>query len=385
DFEADISELTGEVRKYLPDNRHPFITLDPNKCINCGKCVRTCSEILMVSALDFVNRGFKAIVKPAMEKPLLETNCISCGNCIDVCPTGAISEKFPFKIPGTLPKENHETVCNFCSVGCKINYKVLSDDVYYVSNNTEEIMNSHNNGYLCVKGKFGHRYLTSGNRIETPIIKLNGKASEVKTDEAVQYASKRIKNIIKKYGADSVAIFGSPKMSNEELFLLQKFARAGLKTNNISSFSNMISDCEYDSLDDSLGLTVSTTSMDNLMNADVIVAINSNLSEDNLIMELKIKKAQKKGAKLIVINSSEIKITKFADLWIDSRKGTNTILLNGILSELIKKGLVNEDFIKTNTENFSELKNMLQGNNAEDVCELTEIDIEKYKELTHLL
>jgi len=96
----------------------------------------------------------------------------------------------------------------------------------------------------------------------------------------------------------------------------------------------MINDCEQDSLDNSLGLTVSTTSMNNLNNADVIVAINSNLSEDNLIMELKIKEAQKKGAKLIVINSSEIKITKFADLWIDSRKGTNTILLNGILSEL---------------------------------------------------
>ena len=385
DFEADISVFTGEVRKYLVDKRHPFITMDPNKCINCGKCVRTCSEILMVSAIDFVNRGFKAIVKPAMEKPLLETNCVACGNCIDVCPTGAISEKFSFKIPGTLPKENCESVCNFCSIGCTINYKVLSDDVYYVSNNTEEIMNSHNNGYLCVKGRFGHRYLTSGNRLETPIIRINGQASEVKTDEAVQYASKRIKNIIKKYGTDSVAIFGSPKMSNEELFLLQKFARAGLKTNNISSFSNMINDCEQDSLDNSLGLTVSTTSMNNLSNADVIVAINSNLSEDNLIMELKIKEAQKKGAKLIVINSSEIKITKFADLWIDSRKGTNTILLNGILSELIKKGFVNKDFIKTNTENYPEFKNMLQGNNAEDVCGLTEIDIEKYKELTRLL
>ncbi|MCD6566191.1 MAG: molybdopterin-dependent oxidoreductase [Bacteroidales bacterium] len=385
DFEADISELTGEVRKYLVDNRHPFITLDPNKCINCGKCVRTCSEILMISAIDFVNRGFKAIVKPAMEKPLLETNCISCGNCIDVCPTGAISEKFPFKILGTLPKENHESVCNFCSIGCKINYKVLSDDIFYVSNNTEEIMDSVNNGYLCVKGRFGHRYLTSEARLETPIIRINGQASEVKTDEAVQYVSKKIKNIIKKFGADSVAVFGSPKMSNEELFLLQKFARAGLKTNNISSFSNMINDLKHDSLDDSLGLTVSTTSMNNLSNADVIVAINSNLSEDNLIMELKIKEAQKKGAKLIVINSSEIKIIKFADLWIDSRKGTNTILLNGILSELIKKELVNKNFIKATTENYSELKNMLQGNNAEDVCGLTGINIEKFKELTRLL
>ena len=139
EYNININDYIGEVKKYLVDYRHPFITLDANKCINCGRCVRTCSGILKVSALEFVYRGFKSVVKPAMEKALLDTNCIACGNCIDTCPTGALSEKFQFKSMGTLPKEDHETVCNFCSVGCKVNFKTITEDIFYVSNSTEEI------------------------------------------------------------------------------------------------------------------------------------------------------------------------------------------------------------------------------------------------------
>lgn len=154
DYNVDITNYLGETRKYPVDTRHPYIVMDPNKCINCGRCVRTCSEILKVSALGFVHRGFKAVAKPAMEKALIETNCIACGNCVDTCPTGALTEKFPFKVLGTLPKENYQTICNYCSVGCKVNFKVVKDDVYFVANNTEAIADTHNHGYLCVKGHF---------------------------------------------------------------------------------------------------------------------------------------------------------------------------------------------------------------------------------------
>ncbi|MGE5682307.1 MAG: FAD-dependent oxidoreductase, partial [Bacillota bacterium] len=174
EYKIDISSYKGETKKYTPDLRHPFILLDPNKCINCGRCVRTCTEVLKVSALGFVYRGFKSVVKPAMEKPLLDTNCISCGNCIDSCPTGAISEKLPFKAPGTLPRENFETTCSFCSLGCKVNFKKISNDLFYISNTTDEVKESQNKGYLCTKGRFGYRYLLSRNRILFSAIKTNG-------------------------------------------------------------------------------------------------------------------------------------------------------------------------------------------------------------------
>ncbi len=381
DFEVDISKYAGEVRKYKIDDRHPLIVLDANKCINCGKCVRTCSEILKVSAIDFVYRGFQAIVKPAMEKALAETNCISCGNCIDVCPTGAISAKMPFKISGTLKKENHRTICNFCSIGCNLNYKVINNDLFYVSNSTEEIIDSHNKGYLCIKGRFGYRYLLDENRLKKPAIKSNGLLKEVEWNEAVNYSAKKIKQIINKYGADSVAVFGSPKMSNEELYLLQKLARVGIKTNNIASFSNLLYGNELDALDEMLGLTVSTTTMDEIADADVIVVINSDLSEENLIMELKIKEAQKKGAKLILINSAEIKLTKFAQLWIDTLKGTNTVLLNGLMKELIENKVIDIKSLEDNTAGFAEFQKMLLNMNFKKVSAITGVSIEKLREV----
>ena len=334
EYDIDINNLIGDVKKYTIDNRHPLISLDANKCINCGRCVRTCSEILEVSALGFVYRGFRSVVKPAMEKALLETNCIACGNCIDTCPTGAIAEKFQFKILGTLPKEDVETVCSFCSVGCKVNFKKVSDDIFWVSNSTEEIMDTHNRGYLCVKGRFGHRYLMEKNRILGASIKNESGRKFTEINDALNVTEKRIKEIIKTYGPESVAVFASPKLSNEELYLLQKFARAGLGNNNISSFSDLFKDKELFSLDKLYGAPLSSVQTDDLKNADIIAVMNCNLTEDNFVMELKIKEAVKKGARLVVFDSAETPLTRYADLWIDSRKGTNTPLLNAMMKSI---------------------------------------------------
>ncbi|MDP4192616.1 MAG: FAD-dependent oxidoreductase [Bacteroidota bacterium] len=385
EYKVNIDEFKGQVNKYRPDQRHPFIVLDPNKCINCGRCVRTCSEILKVSALGFVFRGFKSVVKPAMEKPLLETNCISCGNCIDSCPTGAISEKFPFKILGTLPKENIETLCSFCSLGCKINFKKVTNDIFYVANTTEEIKDSHNRGYLCIKGRFGYRYLLDKKRILDPVIKKNGLQQNVSISDALLYSENKIKSIISKYGSDSVAVLASPKLSNEELYLLQKFTRTGLLNNNIASFSNLAYGIEQNALDDLLGFTASTVNMQSLEKADLIVVMNSNLSEDNFVMELKIKQAQKKGAKLILVSSSEMDLAKQSDLWIDSKKGTNTYLLSSIIKYLLDNKLYDEDYIRQKTLNFDEAVSQYEKFDIHKASEISGVRMPRLDSLIDLL
>ncbi len=385
EFDLDISKFLGETRKYIVDTRHPLIQLDPNKCINCGRCTRTCSEILKVASLGFVYRGFKAIVKPAMEKPLLDTNCISCGNCIDTCPTGAISERFPHKVLGTLPKENRESICNFCSIGCKINYKVIHDDLAYVSNSTDGIKDSHNKGYLCVKGRFGHRYLMNGKKLQSATIRMNGTTEQVGYGKAIEHAAKRIKEIAGRYGPQSVALFCSPKLSNEKLYLLQKFGRSGIGTNNIASIDSLINETKLDDLDYSLGLTSSTVTMDDFQKADLLVVVNGDLSDENLIMELKIKEAQKSGTKLILINSSEVKLAKFTDLWIDSRKGTNTVLMNAVINQVIERNQYDEASVRSSVEGLEELKKTIAMFRKEEVCDIAEIDEAKFDKLVDLL
>jgi formate dehydrogenase major subunit len=382
DFGVDLKKFIGEARKYKVDKAHPFIALDPNKCIACGRCVRTCSEILRVSALGFVYRGFKSVVRPSMEKKLLETNCISCGNCIAACPTGAIAEKLPFAKPGPWAGSKHVSICHFCSIGCVLQYKVFNPDAYSVTAFSGE---SHNRGYLCPKGRFGYRYMLDEQRLHAPRLKGKGGMKETSWEKALEKASRTLAAIRKKHGPGAVAVFASPRMSNEELYLLQKWARTGLGTNQVGSFSNLLGAGGLDALDDMLGLTVSTTTMDELQNADVIMVLNAELSEENLVAELKIKEAMKKGARLVTVNSSESALSKIADLWLDPKRGTNTALLAGIANALIDGGKADRDFIEQRTEDFEAYRSSISRMDKKMTTALTGMDEAKFDRIVSLL
>jgi formate dehydrogenase major subunit len=381
-FGIDLKKFVGEVRKYPIDKAHPFIILDPNKCIACGRCVRTCSEILQVSALGFVYRGFKSVVRPAMEKKLLQTNCISCGNCIAACPTGAIAENRPFVKPGPWAGKKHLSICHFCSIGCVLQYQVFNLDAFAVTGFNGD---SHNNGYLCHKGRFGYRYMLDEQRLLKPLVKKKGDLQETSWDEALDTATKKIKAITKKYGAEAVAVCGSPRLANEELYSLQKWVRTGFKTNNIGSFNNMLNGHDQDALDDMFGFTASTTTLDELKNADLIMVINAELTDNNLVAELKIKAAVEKGARLISINSSENALSKIADLWLDPKRGTNTALIAGLANGLIKIDKVNHDFINRRSKNYQEYKNSISSLTLEKTAASTGVQVQKLNKILGML
>ncbi|MBN2344833.1 MAG: FAD-dependent oxidoreductase [Candidatus Aminicenantes bacterium] len=382
DFGVDITKFVGEVRKYKVDKGHPFITLDPNKCIACGRCVRTCSEVLQVSALGFVYRGFKSVVRPSMEKKLLETNCISCGNCIAACPTGAIAESLPFAKPGPWAARRADSICHFCSVGCVLQYKIFDRDTFAVAAVNGD---SHNKGYLCHKGRFGYRYMLDKGRLLAPRVKKGNGLREASWDEALTLAAARIQAVIQAHGTESVAVFASPRMANEELYLLQKWVRSGWQTNMIGSFSNMFDGHELDALDDMLGFTTSTTTMDDLAKADVILVVNAELTENNLVAELKIKEAIKRGARLVSISSSENTLSKIADLWLDPKRGSNTSLLAGIAGALIKKGVIDREFIERRCEDFAQFQASIVKLGPKQALAKTAMEKEKFERVVELL
>ena len=382
DFKVDLRKFVGEVRKYKVDKAHPFITLDPNKCIACGRCVRTCSEILRVSALGFVYRGFKSVVRPSMEKKLLETNCISCGNCIAACPTGAIAENLPFAKPGPWASKKHVSVCHFCSIGCVLQYKVHAPDAFSVIGFDGA---SHNKGYLCHKGSFGYRYLLDEQRLRTPMVKGKEGLQAASWEKALEQAAAGVKAASEKYGAESVAVLASPRMTNEELYLLQKWVRTGFKTNMVGSFSNLLGGRDLDALDEVFGFTASTTTMDELQHADVIMVMNAELTENNLVAELKIKEAMKKGARLVSVNSSETPLSKIADLWLDPKRGTNTALIAGLANALIKKGKIDNEFILKRTDDFAKFKASIAKMNPKQTAAQTGVQTEKFARFVEML
>ncbi|MDD8012295.1 MAG: NAD(P)-binding protein [Acidobacteriota bacterium] len=381
-FGVDITKFVGEVRKYKVDKAHPFIALDPNKCIACGRCVRTCSEILRVSALGFVYRGFKSVVRPSMEKKLLETNCISCGNCIAACPTGAIAENLPFAKPGPWAARRLESICHFCSVGCVLHYKVYDETAFAVTGTADS---AHNKGYLCHKGRFGYRYMLDEKRLRKPMAKGKIGLQEVTWEQALEKAARGIEAVIKKFGPGAVAACASPRMSNEELYQLQKWMRTGVQSDMLGSFCDLLNPRRLDALDAMLGLTASTATMDDFHSADVIMIVNAELTENNLVAELKIKEAMKQGARLLSVNSSENAYSRIADLWLDPKRGTNTTLIAGLANALVKMGKIDQAFISARTEDFDKYRSSMAAMTPRQVADKTGVAEGKFAQAVDML
>jgi predicted molibdopterin-dependent oxidoreductase YjgC len=234
----------GEQRVFAKSDDNPFIQRDMEKCILCGQCVRVCDEVQGVGAIDFAYRGMKTKVTPPFERNL---SCEFCGQCVAVCPTGALTGKM-WAQRGRQRFHEVDTVCPYCGCGCNITLHVRRNEVIRVSSRP----NTMNEGWLCVKGRFGYGFIHSPDRLKKPLIRIAPKNDslwnvhtaspinylsslfkEVSWDEALDYTATHLKEIKEQYGPDSIGGLSSARCTNEENYLFQKFIRTALKTNNI--------------------------------------------------------------------------------------------------------------------------------------------------------
>jgi formate dehydrogenase major subunit len=383
EYGVDQERFIGAFNRYKVDTRHPFIKIDSNKCIRCGRCVNTCSEILNVSALGFVNRGFRTIVKPAMEKALHETNCVSCGNCIDVCPTGTLVEKMPFRRRGPWEMEPVSNVCNYCSVGCNVTFMVKTPDLYFVSGAPPEV--GPNYGELCVKGRFGFEHYLDGTRQLRPMVRRDGKLRGASWDEAFTAIRQGLAKITEDHSPDHILVAASPKLTNEELYLAGKYARAAIKTNNITSFHRMVNEADYHALDAMLGATASTVGVKEIEGADLYIILGGNPTSENPVLGWQMKRRIKHGTPVIVINSGQIDLTAYASVWADARRGTATTLLNGVIAELARRNKLNRQFISEHTTNAEQVLAGLAKNDLTEVASVTGVSRETIQKIADIL
>ncbi len=215
-------------KAYAIDKSNKFYYFDKNKCIDCRRCTRVCSDLQVQNAITPENRGFKVHSGVHPYVPLSETDCVSCGNCVSVCPTGALMEKKKESFREWDVKKVR-TTCSYCGVGCQFNLKVVKDKVVGV----EPLNDGPNSGLLCVKGKFGYKFLNNPDRLTHPLIKENGEFRKASWEEAYALIKKKADEIMESDGPDAFAGLSSARCTNEENYSFQKLFRTVFKTNNV--------------------------------------------------------------------------------------------------------------------------------------------------------
>ena len=323
---------------------------DPNRCILCEKCVKVDHEIVGADAIEVVNCGEAAIIDTRDGKPL---DCEFCGNCIAACPTGTLISK-PFKFRGRpWTFTTTESVCPFCSAGCRIEYhskngrveRVTSDDATY------------NSGNLCINGRFGYSCLNSASRLTTPLIREGGAQVSTDWNRAMDTAVGKLREIVAQHGPDAVAGLGSPRVTNEESYLFQKLMRGAIGTNNIDSEARFGYAPAQAILQASLGLTGASATIDRIDKAAAVLVIGCDLNAESTGMEYRvIKAATKNDAKLVLANMRDVKLKKYANSHLKYRPGGELALVNGLLKAILDNGLEDKEFIQGHVGNLDELR-----------------------------
>lgn len=362
------------------DNTNKFYYAEMDKCISCGRCVRTCRQLMGIGAITMVQRGISPKISPPYgDKTLEDSACVSCGNCVSVCPVGALMPKFEHKFRYW---ETHKvpTTCSYCGVGCQMNLIVEGNKVVDV----EPAMGPSNEGLLCVKGKFAFHFIGHKDRLHTPLIREDGHLRPASWEEAIGVITAQFKKIKHTYGPEAIAGFSSARATNEENYLFQKFMRCVIGTNNVDHCARLCHSSTVAGLAESLGSGAMTNGFTDVRNAEVIFVTGSNTTEAHPVMGALIRQAKRAGKKLIVADPVKIPLAKEADIFLQIKPGTSVALSNGMIHHILEQGLENRQYIQNHTEGFEELKAAVKpytpqktaeicGVNVEDICNAAEL------------
>ncbi len=359
DYRVNPDDFMGEKHHRDLLDTHPFISRNPDKCILCSLCVRICNDVMGITALGLVDRGFDTTVQPDMSRPLEDTDCISCGQCISVCPTGALQEKLLITKPCPTKTTKTEQICSHCSIGCNTIVETRGNMALRVLPDTES---SVDNGLLCVRGRFGYNLHRDEMRLTAPLVRFQDELKEVSWDEAIFYAAKKLESIRFRYGSDRIAMSISDQWSLEDMYVAQKLGQSVLGTPWITNFNTNKS-----SLDSVFGFDGSLNTLNEVPNTNCILLIGSYTYRDHTIAALKIKNAVEKGATLITINPCATKMDEYAMMKVNP---TNSItFLKEIAAAMVNMGCEPKN-VQGWDDVLPELKSIEPGKEAIEIAQI---------------
>lgn len=363
----------GEKADQPVDHVSPFIERNVNRCVLCGMCVRVCDEVVGANELSFVGRGFHTKIGTDFDRPL---NCEFCGQCVSVCPVGALNDRHFLHRARVWDLKETETTCAYCGVGCTLLLGARNGRLLRARAAEGRGVNQ---GNLCVKGRFGWEYVGSGERLTTPLMRKNGALEPASWEEALERVGENFRKIKEEKGGEALAGLCSSRLTNEELYLFQKLLRGVLLTDHLDHAAGQGYQAHL-ALKEALGYAASTNSINEIREAEVILALRSDLSETHPVIKSEVVLAVKRRrAKLIVVNSRSIGLNKFSALSLQVRPGTEALLVNGFLRAILKENLAPPDFLAGRTAGREDLERSLEPFTLEAVSAGTGIPAEEIR------
>jgi len=379
-LKVDRNEYAAELEPLPISYDWPLIENCATRCILCEKCVKVCHEIVGADAIEVKNCGDRSLIGAADGKPL---DCDFCGNCINACPTGTLISK-PFKFRGRpWTFDVTRSICAFCSSGCQIEYHSRDGRVERVTSSDDGF----NRGNLCINGRFGYAAFNSSGRLTAPLLKDSaGTQQKAGWDQALGAAAARLKEIVSAAGGTSVAGIGSPRVTNEESYLFQKFLRGAVGTNNIDSearlgyFPAQLTQWRM------LGYSGGTSAMDAIEQATAVVVLGSDLKSESAGFAYRvIQAATKNDARVVVAGSRPSWINSHANSFLQYRPGSEAWLVAGLNKAILAEGLENKDFIAADTKEFAGFSAALGGISFDQIAEASGVSEADLREAARLI
>ncbi len=356
-------------RHYEKDLSHPYMTSELSKCINCYRCVRACDEVQGQFVLNMSGRGFDSHIIMGDEQSFMESDCVSCGACAQACPTSAISDVFQSK--SMRFSEKTQTICTYCGVGCNLEVATRSGEILSIQASKDAEVNQ---GHTCLKGRYAFGFYKHKDRLQTPLIRRNGELVESSWNEAYEFIANKLNYHKERNTPHSIAGITSARCTNEENYLMQKFIRSVVGTNNIDCCARVCHSPTALGMQNTFGTGAATNSIEDINHTECILVIGANPTESHPVTGAKIKQFAMKSGITIVIDPRQTELAKYATYHLAPRPGTNVALLNMMMYFIITNNKIDETFINNRSEGFDDFKQAIEKLDIDKLAQITTVD-----------
>ncbi len=364
DLEGSSFRPREQPKAHQPDQSNPFFVLNMNDCILCGRCAVACDDVQHIGAISMLGVARGTRVGAFADGPIGESNCTSCGQCVSVCPTGALLPKAG--VPARA--ETTATTCPYCGVGCGIQVQVQDGVIARV---LDDPANKSSDGMLCVKGRFGTTFATHPDRLTTPLIRRGGVLQPASWDEALDLTADKL---VEHRGA--FAAFASAKATNEDGYVLQKFTRLLMGTNNIDHCTRLCHSPSVEAMLEQVGSGATSNSYQDYEDAGCVVIAGCDPSSNHPVVASRMRRAiDDHGVRLIVINPKRIEMCSYAEVWLRPLPGTDVALLNAMARVILDEGLADMPFVEARTEEFAAWKEAVESAPLDELARLCGVPV----------